>query len=74
MKSFLTQKITFTKVDSRKKINKMSDSEGFDENSYESYDTENDILEELADKFNCLKPYQFEPEKELVKDTDESEE
>ena len=52
----------------------MSDSEGFDENSYESYDTENDILEELADKFNCLKPYQFEPEKELVKDTNESEE
>ena len=52
----------------------MSDSEGFDENSYESYDTENDILEELADKLNCLKPYQFEPEKELVKDTDESEE
>ena len=30
----------------------MSDSERFDENSYESYDTENDILEELADKFN----------------------
>ena len=52
----------------------MSDSEGFDENSYESYDTENVILEELTDKFNCLKPYQFEPEKELVKDTDESEE
>ena len=50
----------------------MSDSEGFNENSYESYDTENDILEELADKFSCLKPYQFEPEKELVKDTDES--
>ena len=28
----------------------------------------------MADKFNCLKSYQFEPEKELVKDTDESEE
>ena len=28
----------------------------------------------MADKFNCLKPYQFEPEKELVKDTDEIEE
>ena len=52
----------------------MSDSEGFAENFYESCDTENDILEELADKFNCLKPYQFEPEKELVKDTDENEE
>ena len=28
----------------------------------------------MADKFNCLKPSQFEPEKELVKDTDEIEE
>ena len=28
----------------------------------------------MADKFNFLKPYQFEPEKELVKVTDESEE
>ena len=47
-----------------------------DENSTSS-DVENDILEDLGDKIKCLKPCQFEPEKEaitLVADTDESEE
>lgn len=56
-------------MNSKARIN-MSDSE----NSYESSDTESDILEELVDKFKCLKPYQFEPEKEVITDTDDSEE
>ena len=38
----------------------------------ESYDSEGDILEESVDKL--LKPYQFEPEKEVITDNDESKE
>ena len=50
----------------------MSDFEELsDENTYDT-DSESDSLEELVDQFKCLKPYQFEPEKEVVSETDES--
>ena len=53
----------------------MSDLEELsDENSYQSSDTKSAILEELFDKFKILKPYRFDPEKEVITDTDESEE
>ena len=48
-------------------VNKMSDSERLcDENSYESSDTESDILEELVNKCKSLKRYRFELEKEVI--------
>ena len=33
-----------------------------------------DILEKLCDEFKSLKPYRFEPGKEVITDTDKSEE
>ena len=38
------------------------------------YLPESDILEESVDKFKSIKVYQFEPEKEVITDTNESEE
>lgn len=42
--------------------------------SYESLNAESDILGELVSNFKSLKPYQFEPEQEVISDTDKSEE
>ena len=58
--------ICIEKKKTGEKINKMPESEvSSDENSTSS-DVENDILEELGDKIKCLKPYQFESEKEAI--------
>lgn len=40
--------------------------------SYESLNAESDILGELVSNFKSLKPYQFEPEQEVISDTDNS--
>ena len=63
----MQQKYINVKLNSHMSVNKMSDSERLcDENSYESSDTESDILEELVNKCKSLKRYRFELEKEVI--------
>ena len=73
-----TQKFNVIYIEKKnggEKINEMSEPEvSLDENSISS-DVEKEILKDLGDKIKCLKPYQFEPEREpitSVADTDES--
>ena len=53
---------------------KTSDSEELSENSYESSNDGNDDLEKITDNLTCLKPYQFEPEREMITDSEKGKE
>ena len=63
------------KAETENKKQKISDSEEpSGENPYEYYNAENIISEKLRDKATCLKPYQFDSEKELIADNKKIEE